>query len=112
MIGRATFGHPWIFREIKHYLKTGELLPPMSVGERVDLAKRHLRKSIEIKGEHIGVIEMRRHLSCYFKGLPDFKETRLKLVTLYDIDELYKTLDFVAANWGNWAPEATSVYEK
>ena len=111
MIGRATFGHPWIFREIKHYLQTGELLPPMSVGERVALAKRHLAKSMEIKGEHIGVIEMRRHLSCYFKGLPDFKETRLKLVTLYDIDELYRTLDYVAERWGDWAPEATSVYD-
>lgn len=112
MIGRATFGHPWIFKEIKHYLRTGELLPPMSVAERVELAKRHLAKSIEIKGEHVGVIEMRRHLSCYFKGLPDFKETRLRLVTLYDIDELYSTLDEVARRWGDDAPEAVSVYDK
>lgn len=112
MIGRATFGHPWIFHEIKHYLRTGEILPPMSVRERVELAKRHLAKSIEIKGEHVGVIEMRRHLSCYFKGLPDFKETRLKLVTLYDIPELYSTLDTVAEKWGDWTPEAAYIYDR
>lgn len=111
MIGRATFGHPWLFREIRHYLDTGELLQPMSVVERVDLAKRHLSKSLELKGEHIGVIEMRRHFSCYFKGLPDFKETRLKLVTLYDIPEIYALLDSIADRWGDYAPEAVSVYQ-
>lgn len=104
MIGRASFGHPWIFREIKHYLKTGELMPPMSVEERVALSRRHLAKSIEVKGEKVGVLEMRRHLSCYFKGLPDFKETRLKLVTLNDPEELYRTLDHVAETWGYWSP--------
>lgn len=96
MIGRATFGHPWIFREIRHYLDTGEILPPMSVEERVRLAKSHLAKSIEIKGEKVGILEMRRHLSCYFKGLPDFKETRLKLVTSVSPEELYALLDYVA----------------
>ena len=100
MIGRATYGHPWIFREIRHYLDTGELLPPMSVTERVALAKHHLAKSIEVKGEKVGVLEMRRHLSAYFKGLPDFKETRLKLVTLNDPAELYRTLDYVGERWG------------
>ena len=84
MIGRATFGHPWIFREIRHYLDTGELPEPMSVAERVALAKRHLARSLEVKGEKVGVLEMRRHLSCYFKALPDFKETRMKLVTEND----------------------------
>ena len=100
MIGRASFGHPWIFREVKHYLATGELLPPMSVRERVDLAKRHLTKSLEVKGEKVGVLEMRRHLSCYFKGLENFKETRLKLVTLTDPSALYETLDYIAEVWG------------
>ena len=100
MIGRASFGHPWIFREVKHYLATGELLPPMSVRERVELAKRHLAKSLEIKGEKVGILEMRRHLSCYFKGLDNFKETRLKLVTLTDPDALYQTLDYIAEVWG------------
>ena len=99
MIGRASFGHPWIFREVKHYLATGELLPPMSVADRVDLAKRHLAKSLEVKGEKVGILEMRRHLSCYFKGLENFKETRMKLVTLTDIDALYETLDFIGRNW-------------
>lgn len=100
MIGRATFGHPWLFREIKHYLTTGEIPPPMSVTEKVELAKMHLAKSIEVKGDRVGVLEMRRHLSCYFKGLSDFKETRLKLVTLNDVDELFRTLDYVGERWG------------
>ena len=100
MIGRASFGHPWIFREVKHYLATGELLPPMSVRERVALAKRHLAKALEVKGEKVGVLEMRRHLSCYFKGLDNFKETRLKLVTLTDPAALYETLDYIAETWG------------
>ena len=99
MIGRASFGHPWIFSEIRHFLDTGEELPPMSVVDRVALAKDHLAKSIEIKGERRGVFEMRRHLACYFKGLENFKETRLKLVTLTDIDELMKTLDYVGEHW-------------
>ena len=102
MIGRATFGHPWIFREIRHYLDTGEILPPMGVEERVRLAKSHLAKSIEIKGEKVGILEMRRHLSCYFKGLPDFKETRLKLVTSVSPEELYALLDYVAEKWNNF----------
>ncbi len=111
MIGRATYGHPWIFREIRHYLDTGELLPPMNVSDRVALAKRHLAKSLELKGEKAGILEMRRHLSCYFKGLPDFKETRLKLVTLTDPAGLYATLDYVAGRWGDAAPAAGNVYD-
>ena len=102
MIGRATYGRPWIFREVRHYLHTGELLPQPSVSERVSIAKRHLLKSVEVKGEKVGVLEMRRHLSCYFKGLPDFKSTRLKLVTLYDVSELLATLDYVAERWGDF----------
>ncbi len=99
MIGRASFGHPWIFSAMRHYLDTGEELPPLSVAERVALAKDHLAKSVEIKGEKRGVYEMRRHLSCYFKGLDNFKETRMKLVTLTDIGQLYETLDFIGRNW-------------
>lgn len=99
MIGRASFGHPWIFKEVKHYLATGELLEPMSVADRVDLAKRHLAKSLEVKGERVGILEMRRHLNCYFKGLENFKETRLKLVTLTDANELFALFDFIKENW-------------
>ena len=101
MVGRASFGHPWIFREIRHYLDTGELLPPLSVAGRVALAKRHLALSIDLKGESRGVFEMRRHLSCYFKGLPDFKETRIRLVTTTDVAELYNTLDYIAERWSD-----------
>lgn len=100
MIGRATYGRPWIFREIKHFLATGEILPQPSVVERVAIAKEHLRKSLEIKGDHVGILEMRRHLTNYFKGLPDFKSTRLKLVTSLDVGELFATLDHVAERWG------------
>lgn len=102
MIGRATYGRPWIFREIRHYLTTGEVLPQPTVAERVEIAKRHLRKSMEIKGEYVGVLEMRRHLSNYFKGLPDFKQTRLQLVTLTDIPALEATLDAIARRWGDF----------
>ncbi|MGM9791285.1 MAG: tRNA dihydrouridine synthase DusB [Candidatus Cryptobacteroides sp.] len=93
MIGRATFGHPWIFREIRHYLDTGELMREPSVSEKVALAKRHLALSLDLKGEPRGIFEMRRHLSCYFKGLPDFKETRMRMVTTLDVAELYSILD-------------------
>ncbi|MDR2890317.1 MAG: tRNA dihydrouridine synthase DusB [Alistipes sp.] len=102
MIGRATYGRPWIFREIRHFLTTGELLPQPGVVERVEIARRHLLRSIEAKGEKGGVLEMRRHLSCYFKGLPDFKPTRLKLVTELDVAELLRVLDSVAERWGDY----------
>ncbi|MBQ9399765.1 MAG: tRNA dihydrouridine synthase DusB [Bacteroidales bacterium] len=99
MVGRATYGHPWIFREIKHYLETGEELPPMGVAERVALAKRHLELSLKYKGEPRGIYEMRRHLSCYFKGLPDFRETRAKMVTTLDSDELFRILDYICERY-------------
>ena len=110
MVGRASFGHPWIFTEIRHLLDTGEEMPPLSVRDRVALAKRHFGLSLDLKGPVTGVLEMRRHLSCYFKGLPDFKETRIKLVTSRDPDEILRTLDYVAERWGNDAPKAESVY--
>lgn len=111
MIGRATYGHPWIFQEIRHYLDTGELMPQMSVRDRVALAKRHLSKSLEIKGDRVGVLEMRRHLSCYFKGLPDFKPYRLKLVTENDPSVLFAILDEIGMKWGDYeAPAAGNIY--
>ena len=102
MVGRATYGRPWIFREIKHYLSTGEVLPQPSVAERVAIAKEHLAKSIEIKGEKVGVLEMRRHLSNYFKGLPNFKETRMRLVTTDNPDELQEVISSIAERWGDF----------
>lgn len=111
MVGRASFGHPWIFREIKHYLTTGEILPSMSVNDRVALAKWHLSLSTGLKGPVTGVLEMRRHLSCYFKGLPDFKETRVKLVTAPTADEVMALLDYVSERWGTCRlEESSSVY--
>ena len=106
MIGRATYGHPWIFREIHHYLQTGEIMPQPSVVERVAIAKEHLAKSIEIKGEKVGILEMRRHLSNYFKGLPNFKDTRFKLVTLNDPAELVEVIDSIGERWGDFDTSA------
>ncbi len=100
MVARASFGRPWIFKEIKHFLKTGEELPPPGVPERVDLAKRQLQLSLALKGVPTGVYEMRRHLSCYFKGLPDFKETRMRLVTENDPDRLMELLSHIVEKWG------------
>lgn len=99
MIGRATFGHPWIFREIRHFLEHGEQMPPITIAEKVELAKRHLALSLALKGEPRGIYEMRRHLSCYFKGLPDFKETRMKMVTTLDVGELYGILDYICERY-------------
>ncbi|MDO9679907.1 MAG: tRNA dihydrouridine synthase DusB [Bacteroidales bacterium] len=101
MIGRATYGRPWIFREVKHYLTTGELLPEPTVNERADIARRHLLKSVEVKGERVGVLEMRRHLSSYFKALPDFKEYRMKLVTENDYREVINIINRVEEVYGS-----------
>jgi nifR3 family TIM-barrel protein len=101
MVGRASFGHPWIFKEIKHFLQTGEELPPISVEERVALARRHLALSLAVKGEPRGIFEMRRHLSCYFKGLPDFKETRMKMVTTLSTAELDAIFDYICTRYAS-----------
>ena len=93
MIGRATVGRPWIFRDIHSYLKNGALLPEPSLNEKVDLAKEHFIKSFEIKGDKVGIYEMRKHFSNYFKGLPDFKEIRLKLLTETDYDKILGLLE-------------------
>ncbi len=99
MIARATYGRPWIFKEIKHYLKYGELMPSLTIREKANLAKSHLLKSIEIKGIPGGILEMRRHLTNYFKNLANFKETRLKLVTSMDIDEIIELIDWIPTRW-------------
>lgn len=101
MIGRATFGHPWIFREIKHFLAHGEPMPEPGTAEKVAIAKRHFALSLEQKGEPRGIYEMRRHLSCYFKGLPGFKETRMKMVTSLDKDEIFSILDYICERYDN-----------
>jgi nifR3 family TIM-barrel protein len=111
MIGRATVGRPWIFRDIRHYLKTGELLPDPLVSEKTDLALIHLEKSLEFKEGKRAIYEMRRHLSNYFKGLPHFKETRLKLLTTLELDEIKSLLQMIRENWGDFRTDnRTSVY--
>ncbi|MBO4611409.1 MAG: tRNA dihydrouridine synthase DusB [Bacteroidales bacterium] len=101
MVARATYGRPWIFRDIRHYLDTGELLPEPSVREKVAIARRHLKLSLELKGEPRGVYEMRRHLSCYFRGLPDFKDTRIRMVTTLDVPELFGILDEIEERYAD-----------
>jgi len=92
MIGRAAIGYPWIFREIKHFFKTGEHLTEPTITERVQVCKTHLDKSIAWKGPKVGIFEMRRHYSNYFKGIPDFKDYRMKLVSLENIDHIHEVL--------------------
>jgi tRNA-dihydrouridine synthase B len=111
MIGRATVGRPWIFRDIKHYFETGELLPEPTVSEKTDLALLHLEKSLEYKEGKRAIYEMRRHLSNYFKGLPHFRETRLKLLTTLEVEEIKSILAEIKENWGDFrTDEKTSVY--
>jgi len=93
MVGRASIGYPWIFREIKHYFKTQELLPPPTIEERVAACKSHFEFSLRWKGEKLGVLEMRRHYTNYFKGIPNFKPYRMELVTSMDIDFIRRKLD-------------------
>jgi tRNA-dihydrouridine synthase len=99
MIGRATVGRPWIFREINHFLATGEILPPMTLSQKVELARLQFSKSLEVKGNPRGIFEMRRHFSNYFKGLPDFREIRMKLVTSLDPAEINSLLDLILATY-------------
>jgi nifR3 family TIM-barrel protein len=96
MIGRAAIGYPWIFNEIKHYFKTGEHLPSPTIQNRVDVCKTHLLKSVEWKGDRLGTIEMRSHYANYFRGVPNFKESRTKLVSLLSSAEILEVLDEVS----------------
>lgn len=95
MIGRASVGYPWIFNEIKHFFKTGEHLLPPTIEDRVRVCRTHLKKSIEWKGETLGIIEMKRHYANYFKGLPNFKEHRLRIVTSNSLDEIESLLSMI-----------------
>ena len=96
MIGRAAIGNPWIFREIKQFLKTGKIVSPPTIEERVEVCKQHLLKSVEWKGEVLGVLEMRRHYTNYFKGLPNIKQYRSQLVSLTSVDEIKQVLTDIA----------------
>jgi nifR3 family TIM-barrel protein len=105
MIGRAAIGYPWIFREIKHYLQTGEILPYPSIEERVEVCRTHLRKSIEWKGPIVGIFEMRRHYANYLKGLPNIKEYRTRLVTVKTQEEVESILEEVKKAFAGMVPE-------
>ncbi len=111
MIGRATVGRPWIFRQIREYLDNGNLIPEPTVSEKAEIALLHLDKSLEFKEGTRAIFEMRRHLSNYFKGLPHFRETRLRLVTSTDVDEIKNIIEEIRQRWGDFRPdEDTSVY--
>ena len=111
MIGRATVGRPWIFSHIRHYLSTGEILPEPTVNEKADLAIAHLDKSLEYKEGKRAIYEMRRHLSNYFKGLPHFKETRLKLLTATEPDVIKIIIEEIRQKWGDFrSDDQTSIY--
>lgn len=95
MIGRASIGYPWIFNEVKHYMNTGEMLAPPTVFDRVEAAKQHLEMSVRWKGEGLGIAEMKRHYSNYFKGIAHMKEYRMKLVTSFNLNEIMDTLNYI-----------------
>jgi len=102
MIGRASIGYPWIFRDIKHYFKTGELLPPPDIHERVEAVRRHLQHSLDWKGEKLGVLEMRRHYTNYFRGYPNIKQFRKELVTSPEPQELFTLLDRIEEHYAGY----------
>jgi nifR3 family TIM-barrel protein len=102
MIGRAAIGYPWIFREIKHYFATGELMTPPTVEERVYAARTHLKHSITWKGNNLGILEMRRHYASYFKGLPDIKEFRARLTNTMIFEELDGILNEIGTKYAGF----------
>ena len=102
MIGRAAIGYPWIFNEIKHYVATGELLAPPTIEERVEVCKKHLRRSVEWKGPIVGINEMRRHYANYLKGMPNIKEFRGKLVTLKEPQEIEEVLNEIINQYAGY----------
>lgn len=117
MIGRAAIGYPWIFREVKHFVQTGEIAAPPTIAERVHVCKEHLVKSVEWKGKVVGVNEMRRHYTNYLKGLPNIKEFRLRLVTLKEPEAILEVLDeihryYAGFEFGHTAIELINYHEK
>jgi tRNA-dihydrouridine synthase B len=102
MIGRAAIGYPWIFNEIKHYVKTGEHLPPPTIQQRIEVIRQHLKQSVQWKGPFAGINEMRRHYTNYLKGLPNIKEFRLRLVTIADVDEIENVLQEIINHYDGY----------
>jgi nifR3 family TIM-barrel protein len=102
MIGRASIGYPWVFNEIKHFMKTGEHLPKPGIQERVEATRQHLLSSVKWKGETLGILEMKRHYTNYFKGIDHFKDYRMKLVTSFDLNEILATLDEISEHYADF----------
>jgi len=102
MIGRATIGNPWFFKQVKHFMQTGEHLEPISMLERVEAARRHLQMAIDWKGEVLGVLETRRHYTNYFKGIPDFKPFRTRMVTSDHSTDVFAAFDAVESTFGDY----------
>lgn len=100
MIGRAAIGYPWFFNEVKHFLTTGECLEPPTIEQRVEVCRQHLEFSLRWKGPVLGLIEMRRHYTNYFKHIPDFKPYRMKLVTSNSSSEVLETLNEISHVFG------------
>ena len=102
MIGRASIGNPWFFKQVKHFFKTGTHLAPITIEERVEAARRHLQMAIDWKGETLGVFETRRHYTNYFKGIPNFKDYRTKMVTSNNASDVFNALDEVLDVFSNY----------
>ena len=102
MIGRASIGNPWFFRELQHYLKTGKKLLNPTMSERIEAARRHLQMAIDWKGEKLGVFETRRHYTNYFRGIPHFKEYRMKMVTSDDSIDVFNVINEVALKFKDY----------
>lgn len=109
MIGRAAIGYPWIFNEIKHFVRTGEHLPSPSIEQRIEVCRRHLHRSHEWKGPVVGILEMRRHYANYLKGLPNIKEYRAKLVVAKELEEIEEILSEIAANYSGFEFQKSAI---
>ena len=117
MIGRAAIGHPWVFKEIKHFVKTGEHLPPPTIEDRVEVCRKHLYRSVEWKNPVVGINEMRRHYANYLKGLSNIKEYRNKLVTMKTVEEINEVLNEIVITYSGFEfeksiPELVNYHEK
>jgi len=109
MIGRAAIGYPWIFNDIKHYMRTGEHLPAPTIVQRIEVCRKHLRRSYEWKGPVVGILEMRRHYANYLKGLPNIKEYRGRLVTLKQLEEIEAVLNEIAVKYAGFEFEPSAI---
>ena len=109
MIGRAAIGYPWIFNEIKHFIKTGEHLPSPTIADRIAVCRKHLNFSVQWKGHVVGINEMRRHYANYLKGLPNIKEFRTRLVTLPTEEQINEVLNEVAITYEGFEVEKTPI---